>query len=107
MPARCFLTASSKCGMRSAECRLDRQGQHLPSSNNFCACRGRVCAQERSYQLAFATNGHAGKLESEVVVSLVRADPEPEILAVPFSRDGAVAATNFDGVNTAFLLEAQ
>lgn len=48
----------------------------------------------------------ARELESEVVVGLVRADPEPVNLTVPLSSEGAVTATNLDGVDTAFFLEA-
>ena len=57
-------------------------------------------------RFAFATNSHVRKLESEVVVSLVGADPKPVILAIPLSREGAVAATDLDGMDAALFLEA-
>ena len=44
--------------------------------------------------------------KSEFVIFLVRADPEPEIIAVALASDGAIAATDFGGVNSAFLLKA-
>jgi hypothetical protein len=46
------------------------------------------------------------ELEAEVVVGLVRADSESVNLAVPFPGRGAVTATDLDGVDAAFFLEA-
>ncbi len=43
--------------------------------------------------------------KSEIVVILVRADPEPVKMALAFASHGAVATTNLDGVNAAFLAE--
>ena len=47
------------------------------------------------------------ELKSEVVVRLVRADPEPVEFAAALSGECAVAATDLDGVDAAFFLEAQ
>jgi hypothetical protein len=46
------------------------------------------------------------RLKSKVIVGLVRADPEPVEFAVALSGEGAVAPTNFGGVNAAFFLQA-
>ena len=43
---------------------------------------------------------------SQLIVILVGANPEPIIVAVALASDGAIATTDFDSVNTAFLAEA-
>jgi hypothetical protein len=43
----------------------------------------------------------------EIIVVLVRANLKPVVIAVTLASDGAVTATDFDAVNTAFFAEAQ
>ena len=57
----------------------------------------------------FTGKRHRGKgqrtLKMEPVVFLMAADPKPIVLAVALSGQGAIAATDFDSVHSAFLAE--
>jgi hypothetical protein len=44
--------------------------------------------------------------EPEMVVLLVRPDPEPVVFTVSFAGERTIAPANFDRVNGAFLLKA-
>ena len=46
-----------------------------------------------------------GKSKFEVIIILVRANPEPEVIAVALTRDSAVVATDFDCEYAALLLK--
>lgn len=46
-------------------------------------------------------------LELELIVSLMRADPEPVIMTVSLASQCTVTATDLDSVNSAFLAKAQ
>jgi hypothetical protein len=43
----------------------------------------------------------------EIIVVLVRANPEPEVIAIPLTSESPITASNFRRVNGAFLLESQ
>lgn len=47
---------------------------------------------------------HRSKLE--IIVILMRADPEPVVMALPLAGESAIGATDLGGVNTAFLAKA-
>jgi len=48
-------------------------------------------------------SGRSSKFE--IIVVLVRPDPEPVVMAFAFAGESTIAATNLDGVNAAFLAE--
>ena len=47
-----------------------------------------------------------GRSEAEMVVILVRPDPEPVVFTVSFAGDGTIAPANFNRVNGALFLKA-
>jgi hypothetical protein len=51
--------------------------------------------------------GKKGESKFEVIIILVRANPEPEVIAVALTRDSAVVATDFDCEYAALLFKAQ
>ena len=55
----------------------------------------------------YGVAGVGGDSETEVVVFFVGADPKPVVISVPLASEGAIAATHFNRVNAAFLLETQ
>jgi hypothetical protein len=42
----------------------------------------------------------------KIIVILMRADPEPVVIALPLAGESAPAATDLSGVNAAFLAKA-
>jgi hypothetical protein len=48
----------------------------------------------------------AGRLQLKFIVIFVCADPEPVVMAISLAGESAIAATDLDGVNAAFLTKA-
>ena len=78
-----------------------------------CARRNpdRARIRERlPFPSTFIPTGHVSSAdgsELEIVVILVRTDPKPIILVIPFASEGPITAPDFYRVNATLLFKAQ
>jgi hypothetical protein len=64
-------------------------------------------AEATAWEARLRTTGILKDLKAKTVVFLVCADPEPVIMTVSLASQGAVAPTDLDSINCAFLAKAK